>query len=82
MFASNIHINDAFHGFETANKPYKYQKMFRISPIRIESGCWIGQNVVIRNHGGSEDIETEMYNIRDGIVVVPKGIVIPDNTII
>ena len=47
MFASNIHINDAFHGFETANEPYKYQKIYRISPIRIERGCWIGQNVVI-----------------------------------
>ena len=47
MFASNIHINDAFHGFETANKPYKYQKIFRIAPIKIERGCWIGQNVVI-----------------------------------
>ena len=47
MFASNIHINDAFHGFETANEPYKYQKIFRIAPIRIKRGCWIGQNVVI-----------------------------------
>ena len=47
MFASNIHINDAFHGFETANEPYKYQKIFRIDPIKIKRGCWIGQNVVI-----------------------------------
>lgn len=47
MFASNIHINDAFHGFETANIPYKYQQIFRIAPIRIKKGCWIGQNVVI-----------------------------------
>ena len=47
MFASNVHLNDAFHGFETANIPYKYQKIFRIAPIRIKKGCWIGQNVVI-----------------------------------
>ena len=47
MFASNIHINDAMHGFEDANVPYKYQNLFRIAPIRIDSGCWIGQNVVI-----------------------------------
>jgi acetyltransferase-like isoleucine patch superfamily enzyme len=47
MFASNIHINDAFHGFETANKPYKCQQLFRIAPICIKSGCWIGQNVVL-----------------------------------
>ena len=47
MFASNIHINDALHGFENANEPYKYQKIFRIAPILIKRGCWIGQNVVI-----------------------------------
>ena len=47
MFASNIHINDALHGSENANEPYKYQKIFRIAPILIERGCWIGQNVVI-----------------------------------
>lgn len=47
MFASNIHINDALHGFENANEPYKYQKIFRVAPILIKRGCWIGQNVVI-----------------------------------
>lgn len=47
MFASNIHINDALHGFENANEPYKYQKISRIAPILIKRGCWIGQNVVI-----------------------------------
>jgi acetyltransferase-like isoleucine patch superfamily enzyme len=47
MFASNIHINDASHGFEHANEPYKFQNMYRIAPILIKCGCWIGQNVVI-----------------------------------
>jgi len=47
MFASNIHINDSFHGYETADEPYKYQKIFKIAPILIKRGCWIGQNVVI-----------------------------------
>ena len=47
MFASNIHINDAFHGFENVNEPYKYQPLFRVDPIHIKKGCWIGQNVVI-----------------------------------
>lgn len=48
----------------------------------LDKNVRIGQNVVIRNHKGSEDMETETYAIRDGIVVIPKGIVIPDNTII
>ena len=35
------------HGFETANEPYKYQKMWKIAPVLVKRGCWIGQNVVI-----------------------------------
>jgi acetyltransferase-like isoleucine patch superfamily enzyme len=47
MFASNINITDGLHGYSNAAIPYKCQKMFRIAPIRIKRGCWIGQNVVI-----------------------------------
>ena len=47
MFASNIHINDSSHGYETADVPYKYQGISNIAPILIKKGCWIGQNVVI-----------------------------------
>jgi acetyltransferase-like isoleucine patch superfamily enzyme len=47
MFASNINITDGLHGYENPNEPYKYQNMFRIAPIKIKQGCWIGQNVVI-----------------------------------
>jgi acetyltransferase-like isoleucine patch superfamily enzyme len=47
MFASNINMTDGLHGYENANKPYKYQNMFKIAPITIKKGCWIGQNVVI-----------------------------------
>jgi glucose-1-phosphate adenylyltransferase len=48
----------------------------------LDKGVRIGRNVVIRNHAGAEDEETDTYVIRDGIVVVPKGVVIPDNTVI
>jgi acetyltransferase-like isoleucine patch superfamily enzyme len=47
MFALNVLIADGMHGFENADTPYKYQKMWKISPIVIKRGCWIGQNVVI-----------------------------------
>lgn len=47
MFASNINITDGMHGYENPYEPFVYQKMFRIAPIRIKRGCWIGQNVVI-----------------------------------
>ena len=47
MLASNVYINDAMHGYKDANVPYKYQKLFRIEPVVIGAGTWIGQNVVI-----------------------------------
>ena len=47
MLASNVFMNDGSHGYATANTPYKYQPIFKIAPITVERGCWIGQNVVI-----------------------------------
>lgn len=47
MFASNVFIADAQHAYENANIPYKYQGMFKVAPVRIGDGCWIGQNAVI-----------------------------------
>jgi acetyltransferase-like isoleucine patch superfamily enzyme len=47
LFASNVHIEDASHGYLTATIPYKYQPISNIAPVLIKRGCWIGQNVVI-----------------------------------
>ncbi|MBI3899635.1 MAG: acyltransferase [Gammaproteobacteria bacterium] len=47
MFASNVLVSDGMHGFKTANQPYKYQPMWKIEPIVIGRGSWIGQNVVV-----------------------------------
>lgn len=47
MFASNVNITDGLHGYAHANEPYKYQNIFKVAPISIKRGCWIGQNVVI-----------------------------------
>lgn len=47
LFATNVNITDGLHGFESATEPYKYQGIFRIAPIVIKRGCWIGQNTVI-----------------------------------
>ncbi len=48
MFAANVLVADGSHGYANANEPYKYQRMFRIAPVRIKRGCWIGQNAVIQ----------------------------------
>lgn len=47
MFATNVNITDGFHGYTRIDEPFKYQDIFRIQPITIKQGCWIGQNVVI-----------------------------------
>lgn len=47
LFATNVNVTDGFHGYATADEPYKYQPIWKIAPIRIGRGCWIGQNVVI-----------------------------------
>jgi acetyltransferase-like isoleucine patch superfamily enzyme len=47
LIAANVNMTDGSHGFEDADEPYKYQPMFRIAPIVIKRGCWIGQNVMI-----------------------------------
>ncbi len=49
----------------------------------IDKNARIGENVTIRSHDPQEEmIETENYVIRDGVVVIPKNVVIPDGTVI
>ncbi|MBN1875723.1 MAG: glucose-1-phosphate adenylyltransferase [Anaerolineae bacterium] len=48
----------------------------------LDKNVRIGRNVVIRNHEGMPDVETDTYVVRDGIVVLPKSVVIPDYTVI
>lgn len=47
MFAANVFVSDGLHGYARGDVPYKYQPMFRIAPVRIGRGSWLGQNVVV-----------------------------------
>jgi len=42
----------------------------------------IGRRCIIKNRDNVEEAEGDNYYIRDGIVVIPKNTVIPDDTII
>ena len=42
----------------------------------------IGRNVKIINQRGVTDDEGDNYVIRDGIVAIPRGTIIPDGTVI
>jgi glucose-1-phosphate adenylyltransferase len=46
----------------------------------LDKGCRIGNNVVIKGGDHLPDVDTPQYTIRDGIVVVKKGAVIPEGT--
>jgi len=48
----------------------------------IDKNARIGNNVHIRNIPNRPDMETENWVARDGLVIVPKGSVIPDGTVI
>jgi glucose-1-phosphate adenylyltransferase len=48
----------------------------------IDKDCRIGRGVRVVNARGVQDAETDCYVIRDGIVVIPNGTVVPDGTVI
>jgi glucose-1-phosphate adenylyltransferase len=48
----------------------------------LDKECRIGRNVQIINRRGVEHDEGENYVIRDGIVTIPRGSVVPDGTVI
>jgi glucose-1-phosphate adenylyltransferase len=48
----------------------------------LDKDCRIGKRVRIVNHSGVTDSEGPNYVIRDGIVVIPRGSVVPDGAVI
>lgn len=48
----------------------------------IDKNCCIGNDVRINGDSNSKDTETDTYVIRQGIVVIKKGAVIPHGTVI
>jgi glucose-1-phosphate adenylyltransferase len=54
-----------------------------ISEAIIDANARIGNHVIINRHSPDEpDLETDIYSIRDGVVVIPQGAIIPDHTVI
>jgi glucose-1-phosphate adenylyltransferase len=48
----------------------------------LDKDCRVGRNVRIVNQRGLAEDEGDNYVIRDGIVVIPRGSVVPDGTVI
>jgi glucose-1-phosphate adenylyltransferase len=54
----------------------------KIENAIIDKNARIGNNVTISPAGKSENVDHELYFIRDGIVVIPKNAIIPHGTVI
>ncbi len=48
----------------------------------VDMDCRIGNNVQLINKDNQQEVREKLYTIRDGIIIIAKGTVIPDNTII
>jgi glucose-1-phosphate adenylyltransferase len=54
----------------------------KIENAIIDKNARIGNNVTISPAGKAEDVDHELYFIRDGIVIIPKGATIPHGMVI
>jgi glucose-1-phosphate adenylyltransferase len=54
----------------------------KITNAIIDKNARIGNNVTISPAGKPENVDHELYYIRDGIVIIPKGAIIPHGTVI
>lgn len=78
--------NDYYESIEDIltgnNVPMGIGKDCYIENAIIDKHTRIGDNVIIRGHDQLEDLETDSYVIRKGIVVINKNAVIPSGSII
>jgi glucose-1-phosphate adenylyltransferase len=54
----------------------------KIHKAIVDKNARIGANVTILNEAALEEADGENYYVRDGIVIVPKGAMVPDGTVI
>ena len=54
----------------------------QIEGALIDKNPRIGKNVIIRPYPPGTEIEGDRWDVRDGIVVIPKGTTIPAGTVI
>jgi glucose-1-phosphate adenylyltransferase len=52
-----------------------------ISGAIVDKNVHIGEGVIIRGDPGSgRDLDADLFNVRDGIVVIPRGAILPPGT--
>ena len=48
----------------------------------VDKNARVGRDVRIVNEADVQEIDAAGYHIRDGIVIIPKGGIVPDGTVI
>ena len=48
----------------------------------LDKDCRVGNHVTINYRGKEHNVDGDCFYIRDGIVVIPKGMVVPDGKVI
>ena len=81
--------NDFFQNIDEMNEDLKNNKQLVgigercfINNAIVDKNCRIGNDVYINGGKHLENASTELYSIKEGIVVIKKGAIIPDNYII
>ena len=82
IYNSYIMGNDYFETDHKEMIPLGIGKNCLIKNAIIDKNVRMGDNVKIINKDNIQDHVGEVYYIRDGIIVVKKDMVIPDNTVI
>jgi glucose-1-phosphate adenylyltransferase len=54
----------------------------KINNAILDKNVRIGNNVIINGGAGLENTDHELYTVKDGIVVVKKGAIIPNGSVI
>ncbi|MBA0885454.1 glucose-1-phosphate adenylyltransferase [Flavobacterium undicola] len=78
--------NDIYQSIEDMAEDTKNNKILvgigegcYINNALVDKNCRIGNNVYINGGSHLENATTELYAIKDGIVVIKKGVTLPDN---
>jgi len=84
IYRSIIIGNDFYEELEEleAGTPMGIGSNCHIENSIIDKNCRIGDNVTIKGSAELEDVETDTYCIKNGIIVLKKGAVIPSGTTI
>jgi glucose-1-phosphate adenylyltransferase len=82
VMENTVMMGADFYEHEGTKNPIGIGENTIIKNAIIDKNCRIGKNVKILNEEGILNKEEKNYSIVDGIIVITKNSVIPDNTVI